>query len=118
MSLADTQRLIEQTEGILTLLVLRDHRQFLINIPNMEDYQSDSSRMEGEGTEWHYWGPTAQHRDWTGTDASPLLLLQISPTLTLTCPTHHPLRPPHDFQLLRGLIHQGKPCSVPIPVSS
>lgn len=46
MSLADTQRLIEQTEGILTLLVLRDHRQFLINIPNMEDYQSDSSRME------------------------------------------------------------------------
>ncbi|XP_042742760.1 tight junction protein ZO-3 isoform X4 [Lagopus leucura] len=46
MSLADTQRLIEQTEGILTLLVLRDHRQFLINIPNMEDYQSDSSRMD------------------------------------------------------------------------
>ncbi|XP_052558166.1 tight junction protein ZO-3 isoform X2 [Tympanuchus pallidicinctus] len=46
MSLADTQRLIEQTEGILTLLVLRDHRQFLINIPSMEDYQSDSSRMD------------------------------------------------------------------------
>ncbi|XP_048783461.1 tight junction protein ZO-3 isoform X3 [Lagopus muta] len=46
MSLADTQRLIEQTEGILTLLVLRDHRQFLINIPDMEDYQSDSSRMD------------------------------------------------------------------------
>ncbi|XP_015741893.1 tight junction protein ZO-3 isoform X3 [Coturnix japonica] len=46
MSLADTQRLIERTEGILTLHVLRDHRQFLINIPNMEDYQSDSSRMD------------------------------------------------------------------------
>uniref|UniRef100_A0A8C9EIH2 Tight junction protein 3 n=1 Tax=Pavo cristatus TaxID=9049 RepID=A0A8C9EIH2_PAVCR len=100
MSLADTQRLIEQTEGILTLLVLRDHRQFLINIPNMEDYQSDSSRMDGEGTEWQYWGPTARRGDWTGTDASPLLSLQISPTSTLTCPTHHPLRPPHDFRLL------------------
>ncbi|OXB69982.1 UNVERIFIED_CONTAM: hypothetical protein H355_000033 [Colinus virginianus] len=46
MSLADTQRLIEHTEGILTLLILRDHRRFLINIPNMEDYQSDSSRMD------------------------------------------------------------------------
>ncbi|NXC38432.1 ZO3 protein, partial [Penelope pileata] len=46
LSLADTQRLIEQTEGTLTLLILRDHRQFLINIPNMEDYESDSSRMD------------------------------------------------------------------------
>ncbi|NXL85020.1 ZO3 protein, partial [Alectura lathami] len=46
MSLADTQRLIEQTEGTLTLLVLRDHRQFLINIPDADDYESDSSRMD------------------------------------------------------------------------
>ncbi|XP_010183479.1 PREDICTED: LOW QUALITY PROTEIN: tight junction protein ZO-3 [Mesitornis unicolor] len=46
MSLADTQQLIERTEGILTLLVLRDHRQFLVNIPDTGDSQSDSSRMD------------------------------------------------------------------------
>ncbi|NXI37371.1 ZO3 protein, partial [Galbula dea] len=46
MSLADTQQLIEQTEGSLTLLILRDHRQFLVNIPDIEDSQSDSSRMD------------------------------------------------------------------------
>uniref|UniRef100_A0A8C3J4V6 Tight junction protein 3 n=1 Tax=Calidris pygmaea TaxID=425635 RepID=A0A8C3J4V6_9CHAR len=50
MSLAETQQLIERTEGILTLLVLRDHRQFLVNIPDVEESQSDSSRMDGEGT--------------------------------------------------------------------
>lgn len=50
MSLADTQKLIERTEGTLTLHVLRDHRQFLVNIPDIEDSQSDSSRMDGEGT--------------------------------------------------------------------
>ncbi|NXJ81508.1 ZO3 protein, partial [Trogon melanurus] len=46
MSLAETQQLIERTEGILTLLILRDHRQFLVNIPDIEDSQSDSSRMD------------------------------------------------------------------------
>ncbi|NXU92602.1 ZO3 protein, partial [Xiphorhynchus elegans] len=45
MSLAETQQLIERTEGILTLLILRDHRQFLVNIPEI-DSQSDSSRMD------------------------------------------------------------------------
>ncbi|NXR28158.1 ZO3 protein, partial [Cinclus mexicanus] len=45
MSLAETQQLIEQTEGVLTLLILRDHRQFLVNIPDV-DSQSDSSRMD------------------------------------------------------------------------
>ncbi|NWI87267.1 ZO3 protein, partial [Pitta sordida] len=45
MSLAETQQLIERTEGILTLLILRDHRQFLVNIPEL-DSQSDSSRMD------------------------------------------------------------------------
>ncbi|NXL81553.1 ZO3 protein, partial [Leptocoma aspasia] len=45
MSLAETQELIEQTEGILTLLILRDHRQFLVNIPDV-DSQSDSSQMD------------------------------------------------------------------------
>ncbi|KAM6294838.1 tight junction protein ZO-3 [Aegotheles albertisi] len=46
MSLADTQQLIERTEGTLTLLILRDHRQFLVNIPDIGDSQSDSSRMD------------------------------------------------------------------------
>lgn len=50
MSLADTQQLIEQTEGTLTLLILRDNRQFLVNIADVDDSQSDSSRMDGEGT--------------------------------------------------------------------
>ncbi|NXQ35653.1 ZO3 protein, partial [Alaudala cheleensis] len=45
MSLAETQQLIERTEGILTLLILRDHRQFLVNIPDI-DSQSNSSRMD------------------------------------------------------------------------
>ncbi|NXU79765.1 ZO3 protein, partial [Oreotrochilus melanogaster] len=47
MSLADTQQLIEQTEGTLTLLILRDHRQFLINIADVEDIESHSSGMDG-----------------------------------------------------------------------
>ncbi|NWI18630.1 ZO3 protein, partial [Crypturellus soui] len=46
MSLADTQKLIERTEGILTLLVLRDHRQFLVNIPDVADSHSGSSHMD------------------------------------------------------------------------
>ncbi|XP_033926742.1 tight junction protein ZO-3 isoform X3 [Melopsittacus undulatus] len=46
MSLADTQKLIEQMEGTLTLLILRDHRQFLVNIPDIEDSESDSSHMD------------------------------------------------------------------------
>ncbi|NWJ12221.1 ZO3 protein, partial [Crypturellus undulatus] len=46
MSLADTQQLIERTEGILTLLVLRDHRQFLVNIPDVADSHSGSSHMD------------------------------------------------------------------------
>ncbi|NWX55242.1 ZO3 protein, partial [Promerops cafer] len=45
MSLAETQQLIEQTDGILTLHILRDYRQFLVNIPDV-DSQSDSSRMD------------------------------------------------------------------------
>ncbi|NXX51775.1 ZO3 protein, partial [Tricholaema leucomelas] len=48
MSLADTQQLIEKTEGVLTLLVLRDHQQFLVSIPEVEESQSqsDSSRLD------------------------------------------------------------------------
>lgn len=51
MSLADTQQLIEKTEGVLTLLVLRDQRQFLVSVPEVEESQSqsDSSQLDGEG---------------------------------------------------------------------
>ncbi|KAM6217788.1 tight junction protein ZO-3 isoform 2-T2 [Rhynchocyon petersi] len=45
LSLSDTRRLIEKSEGKLTLLVLRDHRQFLVNIPPAVS-DSDSSLLE------------------------------------------------------------------------
>lgn len=47
LSLSDTRRLIEKSEGELTLLVLRDSGQFLVNIPPAVS-DSDSSLMEGE----------------------------------------------------------------------
>lgn len=111
MSLAETQQLIERTEGILTLLILRDQRQFLVNIPDI-DSQSDSSRMDGEDTRVGQ-GQT-QHRGCTLTDASPLLLLQISQTSTLTCPVPHLQKPPHDLELLPGQIHHRKAPTVPM----
>ncbi|XP_064030917.1 tight junction protein ZO-3 isoform X4 [Pogoniulus pusillus] len=46
MSLADTQQLIEKTEGVLTLLVLRDQRQFLVSIPEVEESQSQSNSSQ------------------------------------------------------------------------
>ncbi|XP_028908182.1 tight junction protein ZO-3 isoform X2 [Ornithorhynchus anatinus] len=45
LSLTDTRQLIEKSEGVLTLLVLRDNRQFLVNIPPVLS-DSDSSRLE------------------------------------------------------------------------
>ncbi|XP_017362890.1 tight junction protein ZO-3 [Cebus imitator] len=45
LSLSDTRRLIEQSEGTLTLLVLRDHGQFLVNIPPAVS-DSESSLLE------------------------------------------------------------------------
>ncbi|XP_037360964.2 tight junction protein ZO-3 [Talpa occidentalis] len=45
MSLSDTRRLIEKSEGKLTLLVLRDREQFLVNIPPAVS-DSDSSILE------------------------------------------------------------------------
>lgn len=45
LSLADTRRLIEQSDGKLTLLVLRDRRQFLVNIPPAVS-DSDSSLLD------------------------------------------------------------------------
>uniref|UniRef100_A0A8C8RPU4 Tight junction protein 3 n=1 Tax=Pelusios castaneus TaxID=367368 RepID=A0A8C8RPU4_9SAUR len=46
MSLADTRRLIERSEGTLKLLVFRDSRQFLVSIPQVTDSDSDSSRLD------------------------------------------------------------------------
>ncbi|XP_063476780.1 tight junction protein ZO-3 isoform X5 [Symphalangus syndactylus] len=45
LSLNDTRRLIEKSEGKLSLLVLRDRRQFLVNIPPAVS-DSDSSPLE------------------------------------------------------------------------
>ncbi|KAM8939303.1 tight junction protein ZO-3 [Pelodytes ibericus] len=41
MSLIDTRRLIEKSRGKLTLTVLRDNRQFLVNIPQVMDSESE-----------------------------------------------------------------------------
>ncbi|XP_069784994.1 tight junction protein ZO-3-like isoform X2 [Narcine bancroftii] len=46
ISLEDTKSLIEQSEGKLRLVVLRDNEQFLINIPELEDSEENSSVME------------------------------------------------------------------------
>ncbi|XP_039103422.1 tight junction protein ZO-3 isoform X2 [Hyaena hyaena] len=45
LSLSDTRRLIEKSEGTLTLLVLRDREQFLVNIPPAVS-DSDSSLLD------------------------------------------------------------------------
>lgn len=55
LSLSDTRQLIEKSEGKLTLLVLRDRSQFLVNIPPVVS-DSDSSLLEGEGTGDQPWG--------------------------------------------------------------
>uniref|UniRef100_A0A4W2FZT8 Tight junction protein 3 n=1 Tax=Bos indicus x Bos taurus TaxID=30522 RepID=A0A4W2FZT8_BOBOX len=49
LSLSDTRQLIEKSEGKLTLLVLRDRGQFLVNIPPAVS-DSDSSLLEGRAT--------------------------------------------------------------------
>ncbi|XP_075060920.1 tight junction protein ZO-3 isoform X2 [Mixophyes fleayi] len=41
MSLVDTRRLIEKSKGKLILIVLRDNRQFLVNIPQLRDSESE-----------------------------------------------------------------------------
>ncbi|XP_031790588.1 tight junction protein ZO-3-like [Piliocolobus tephrosceles] len=45
LSLSDTRRLIEKSEGKLSLLVLRDRGQFLVNIPPAVS-DGDSSPLE------------------------------------------------------------------------
>ena len=54
LSLSDTRQLIEKSEGKLTLLVLRDRGQFLVNIPPAVS-DSDSSLLEGEGPRGRPW---------------------------------------------------------------
>ncbi|XP_026543606.1 tight junction protein ZO-3 [Notechis scutatus] len=46
MSLEETRQLIEQSEGKLTLLVLRDNSQFLVNIPQVRDSDTESSHLD------------------------------------------------------------------------
>ncbi|KAL8177812.1 UNVERIFIED_CONTAM: Tight junction protein ZO-3, partial [Gekko kuhli] len=46
MSLEETRQLIEKSEGRLTLHVLRDNSQFLVNIPEVRDSDSESSRLD------------------------------------------------------------------------
>ncbi|XP_063146940.1 tight junction protein ZO-3 isoform X2 [Candoia aspera] len=46
MSLEETWQLIKQSEGKLSLLVLRDNSQFLVNIPQVRDSDSESSRLD------------------------------------------------------------------------
>ncbi|KAH0625793.1 hypothetical protein JD844_034041 [Phrynosoma platyrhinos] len=41
-----TRQLIEQSEGHLTLYVLRDNNQFLVNIPEVRDSESESSHLD------------------------------------------------------------------------
>lgn len=48
MSLEETRQLIEKSDGRLTLHVLRDNSQFLVNIPQVRDSDSESSRLDGE----------------------------------------------------------------------
>ncbi|XP_059847518.1 tight junction protein ZO-3-like isoform X1 [Hypanus sabinus] len=46
ISLEDTKSLIERSEGKLRLVVLRDNEQFLVNIPELEDSEENSSGLE------------------------------------------------------------------------
>ncbi|KAL7992983.1 hypothetical protein Chor_017239 [Crotalus horridus] len=50
MSLEETRQLIEQSEGKLTLLVLRDNSQFLVNIPQVRDSDMESSHLDGNNS--------------------------------------------------------------------
>jgi len=45
MSLADARKLIEKSRGKLQLVVLRDRKQTLLNIPSLNDSDSE---MDGE----------------------------------------------------------------------
>lgn len=51
MSLTDARKLIEKSRGKLQLVVLRDSRQTLINIPSLNDSDSEIEGKEGEACE-------------------------------------------------------------------
>uniref|UniRef100_A0ABM5ELN6 Tight junction protein ZO-3 n=1 Tax=Pogona vitticeps TaxID=103695 RepID=A0ABM5ELN6_9SAUR len=46
LSLAETRELIERSEGQLTLILLRDNSQFLVNLPEVRDSESESSHLD------------------------------------------------------------------------
>lgn len=48
MSLTDARKLIEKSRGKLQLVVLRDSKQTLINIPSLNDSDSEIEGKEGE----------------------------------------------------------------------
>lgn len=49
MSLTDARKLIEKSRGKLQLVVLRDSKQTLINIPSLNDSDSEIEGKEGGG---------------------------------------------------------------------
>ncbi|MBN3309729.1 HMHA1 protein, partial [Amia calva] len=52
LSLLDTKHLVERSEGRLSMVVLRDDRQFLVNIPDIEDSEPESDdQSRGDSSE-------------------------------------------------------------------
>lgn len=51
MSLTDARKLIEKSRGKLQLVVLRDSKQTLINIPSLNDSDSEIEGKERGGCE-------------------------------------------------------------------
>lgn len=49
MSLTDARKLIEKSRGKLQLVVLRDSRQTLINVPSLNDSDSEVDGKKGRG---------------------------------------------------------------------
>lgn len=47
MSLTDARKLIEKSRGKLQLVVLRDSRQTLINVPSLNDSDSEVEGKKG-----------------------------------------------------------------------
>lgn len=47
LSLLETKHLVEKSKGKLTMLVLRDQRQFLVNIPEVDDSPANSDDDDG-----------------------------------------------------------------------
>lgn len=56
MSLTDARKLIEKSRGKLQLVVLRDSRQTLINVPSLNDSDSEVDGKKGGGGLFAFWG--------------------------------------------------------------